>query len=71
MTTTNAKTWLVILLTDTQGPVYLGELDRGMRSGVRRIENAVRFTRVGAKRVAAGYGTIDSREGATTLEVTA
>jgi hypothetical protein len=28
-----------------------------MRSGVRHIENAVRFTLVGAKRVAASYGT--------------
>jgi hypothetical protein len=64
----NTKTWLVVLLTDVQGPVYLGELDR-VRSGVRRIDNAVRFTRVGAKRVAAGYGTIDSRAGATCVDL--
>jgi hypothetical protein len=64
---TNNKTWLVVLLTDAKGPVYLGEFDRGCRCGVRHLENAVRFTAVGAKRVAAGYGTIDSREGATVI----
>jgi hypothetical protein len=51
------RNYLVVLHTDSQGHVYLGELDPGMRSGVRHIENAVRFTLVGAKRVAASYGT--------------
>lgn len=55
MKTTTAKTWLVVLHTDDRGPVYLGEIDYGVRQGVRQIENAVRFTRVGAHRVAAGY----------------
>jgi hypothetical protein len=52
---TTMKTWLVVLLTDSRGPVYLGEIDRGIRQGVRQIENAIRFTPVGARRVAAGY----------------
>jgi hypothetical protein len=65
--TMNTKTWVVVLLTDVKGPMYLGELDRGCRQGVRQLKNAVRFTSVGAKRVAAGYGTIDSREGATVI----
>ena len=49
------KTWLVVLYTDDRGPVYLGEIDYGVRQGVRQIENAARFTRVGASRVASGY----------------
>ena len=52
------KTWVVIL--DSTGstlvsPYYLGEIDRGCRCGVQRVENAVRFTKIGARRVAAGY----------------
>jgi hypothetical protein len=49
------KTWLVVLHTDDRGPVYLGEFDRGNRCGVRQVEDAIRFTRVGALRVASGY----------------
>lgn len=57
-----SKQWLVVLHTDERGPVYLGTLDvnpteRSSRSGVRRLENAIRFTRTGAARIARGYST--------------
>jgi len=46
---------VIVLATDAQGPIYLGELDPGIRQGVRRREHAVRFTSMGARRVANGY----------------
>ena len=57
-----SKKWIVILMTDAHGPVYLGSLDvnataRSSRSGVRKLGNATRFTRTGAARVARGYET--------------
>ena len=54
MANTN-KTHVVILTSTPSGLVYLGELDRGLRQGVTRLENAIRFTATGAKRVAAQY----------------
>lgn len=51
----SARTWIVVLSNPMQPHVYLGELDRGVRQGVRQLHNAVRFTRVGAVRVAVHY----------------
>lgn len=58
-----ARSYLVQLLVDSRGPMYLGEV-LGVRSGVRKIENACVFMFVGAKRIAAEYGTCDSPAGA-------
>lgn len=49
-----SKTWLVVF-SSTDSPVYLGELDRGVRQGVTALRFAVRFTEIGATRVAAQY----------------
>jgi hypothetical protein len=49
------KTHVVVLASDADGIIYLGEVDRGVRQGVTRLKNAVRFTETGAKRVAKGY----------------
>jgi hypothetical protein len=52
-----AKNWIVVLCEgEARHWCLLGELDRGMRQGVRRRGNATRFTEVGARRVAASYG---------------
>lgn len=58
MTTKANKHWVVVLDSEGSplpGNCYLGEYTSGVRSGVRRIENAVRFTLVGAKRIARSY----------------
>ena len=55
--TKGSRDWVVVLNGHhTDGTAtYLGELDRGLRQGVRRLENAKRFTKVGAQRVLAGF----------------
>lgn len=53
--TKNPKNTVVVVDTIGGEPVYLGELDPGIRQGVRKLENATRFTATGAKRVLAGY----------------
>lgn len=50
-----ARNCIVILCDDAIGQIYLGEIDAGVRQGVRRLSNAVRFTKVGAARVASAY----------------
>lgn len=52
-----ARDWVVVLggQHGAGTATYVGELDHGVRQGVRRIENATRFTRLGARRVLAGY----------------
>lgn len=55
--TKKTKNWIVVLCEGKPKHwCFLGELDRGLRQGVRKRENAVRFTRVGAVRVARTYG---------------
>lgn len=49
------RTWIVVLSNPMEISCYLGELHRGVRQGVSKLENAVRFTKAGAARVAAGY----------------
>lgn len=54
-TTKSKRNWVVVCDRDAKGaPVYVGELDCG-RQGVRKLENATRFTHAGALRVVAGY----------------
>lgn len=66
------KNWVVVL--DSEGSpdpdklIFLGELDRGIRQGVSLVQNAVRFTLAGAKRVAKTYSKariaeLDDRRG--------
>ena len=56
MRTTKApKNCVVQLAASSTNPCYLGEIEAGDRQGVRRIENACRFTERGARRVAAEY----------------
>lgn len=51
------RDWIVVL--DGQHAAgtatYLGEIDPGIRQGVRKLQSATRFTRAGALRVLAGY----------------
>jgi hypothetical protein len=50
------KQYLVVLADqDLPTPTYLGEIDSGIRQGVRNKKYAVRFTKRGADRVAAQY----------------
>jgi|HubBroStandDraft_6_1064221.scaffolds.fasta_scaffold91989_3 hypothetical protein len=63
-----SKSYLIIL-DDSQldQMVYLGELEPGIRQGTKR-DNAVRFTRVGAYRVAAQYPTACRGAGARIVQ---
>lgn len=59
MTNTNKpaalRNWIVIVDRAVDGaPIYAGELD-GTRCGVRKLDNASRFTKIGAKRVLSGF----------------
>src|SRR5690348_5654687 len=47
--------FLVVLGSINGRTIYLGELDPGVRSGVTKVENAVRFTKRGAMQVALQY----------------
>lgn len=49
------KRFVVLLGEAAPKTVYLGELHRGLRQGVTRPENAIRFTLLGANRVARHY----------------
>jgi hypothetical protein len=49
------KHYVVVLSRVNGRPVYLGELDPGVRQGVRSVDHAVRFTVRGAARVARAY----------------
>lgn len=54
----NSRRFLVVVGTTVDGnPVYLGAFDGSLRNtcGVQRIENAIRYTRIGAARVARGF----------------
>jgi hypothetical protein len=57
--TKSPRDWVVVLDGSHAAgtATYLGEVDRGVRQGVRRLANATRFTRAGAGagRVIAGY----------------
>lgn len=67
----NSKRNTVVVVDTYNGPIYLGTLDetgRGERCGVRRIENAIRFTSRGAKRVVQGYATALAEGRAYTVE---
>jgi len=58
MTNKSSRNWLVVLdgQPDAGTAVYLGELDAGIRQGVRKLDNALRFTKLGAQRVVRAYG---------------
>ena len=52
--TKSERNWVVVV--DTYGgPTYIGELGDGIRQGVRKLENATRFTARGAMRVLNAY----------------
>lgn len=64
------KNFLVILDdSDLERTCYVGELEPGIRQGVIKRENATRFTRIGAYRVAAGYPTACRGAGARVVQV--
>lgn len=54
MQTATARTHVVILDIDEQGPIYLGNIGCG-NQGVRRIKNANVYTERGARNLAAQY----------------
>lgn len=62
--TKGSRDWVVVLDgRHADGTAtYLGEIDRGLRQGVRRLENAMLFTKTGAQRVLAGF-PIDATAG--------
>lgn len=75
MTNTNTKrNWVVVVDTHNGVESYLGSCTPGIdvsigsnvreddRCGVRRIENALRFTKVGAQRLAKGYTNGSAKE---------
>jgi hypothetical protein len=65
----STKRYIVILDdSNLEKTVYLGELERGFRQGVYKRENAIRFTRIGAYRVAAQYPTACMGRGARVVE---
>jgi hypothetical protein len=49
---------------------YVGELDAGLRQGVKRLTNASRFTKAGARRVLAGYPSDATAGRAYTVQLT-
>jgi len=56
---TSPRDWVIVLDGSHAGgtATYLGELHPGVRQGVKKLANAVRFTRRGAQKVLAGYPT--------------
>jgi hypothetical protein len=66
------RDWVVVL--DGQHSAgtatYLGELDPGIRQGVKKLENATRFTKAGARRVLAGYPIATTAGHAYTVQLT-
>lgn len=67
MNTSIKRNWVVVVSTSNGSPVYLGSLTPDVdvtdgpgvrerdRCGVKRLENALRFTERGAARIAKGY----------------
>lgn len=65
MTTNKTKrNWVIVVAKDEKGPVFLGTAGVGDvlgngrdRQGVRKLENATRFTQRGAMRILNAYPT--------------
>jgi hypothetical protein len=70
--TKTPRDWVVVI--DGQHAAgtatYLGELDRGVRQGVKKLANATRFTRVGARRVLADYPSAVAEGNAYSVQLT-